>query len=79
MRSDEERGAQERASAGGRQMFDTIKMLAMALGRDKKGATAIEYGLIAALIAVVIIGVVTAVGNGLTGTFQSISSQLGGS
>jgi pilus assembly protein Flp/PilA len=54
-------------------------MLAMALGRDKKGATAIEYGLIAALIAVVIIGVVTAVGNGLTGTFQSISSQLGGS
>ena len=45
--------------------------------RDESGATAIEYGLIAALIAVVIIGALTAVGSSLTTTFTSISSHLG--
>jgi len=44
--------------------------------RDESGATAIEYGLIAALIAVVIIGGVSAVGTKLSGTFQSLSTSL---
>ena len=44
--------------------------------RDESGATAIEYGLIAALIAVVIIGAVTAVGTGLKGTFNTISGSV---
>jgi pilus assembly protein Flp/PilA len=44
--------------------------------RDKKGATAIEYGLIAALIAVVIITGVTAVGTNLSTTFTNISTTL---
>jgi len=44
--------------------------------RDESGATAIEYGLIAALIAVVIIGAVTAVGTKLSSTFQSVSNAL---
>ena len=43
---------------------------------DESGATAIEYGLIAALIAVVIIGAVTAVGTNLSGTFSTISSSI---
>jgi pilus assembly protein Flp/PilA len=43
---------------------------------DESGATAIEYGLIAALIAVVIIGAVTAVGTGLKTTFTTISSSV---
>lgn len=43
---------------------------------DESGATAIEYGLIAALISVVIIGVVFTLGERLTFTFQSISNQL---
>ena len=43
---------------------------------DESGATAIEYGLIAALIAVVIIGGVSAVGTKLSGTFQSLSTSL---
>jgi pilus assembly protein Flp/PilA len=43
---------------------------------EEKGATAIEYGLIASLIAVVIIGAVTAVGNGLTNTFNEVSGNL---
>ena len=44
--------------------------------RDEEGATAIEYGLIAGLIAVVIILAVTGVGTKLKDTFTSISSAL---
>ena len=43
--------------------------------RDESGATAIEYGLIAALIAVVIITGVTAVGTKLSTTFTNLSGQ----
>jgi pilus assembly protein Flp/PilA len=44
--------------------------------RDEKGATAIEYGLIAAGIAIVIIAAVNGVGQQLNTTFTSISSSL---
>ena len=44
--------------------------------RDESGATAIEYGLIAALVAVVIIGALSALGSGLTNTFQSVTDKL---
>jgi pilus assembly protein Flp/PilA len=44
--------------------------------KDQAGVTAIEYGLIAALIAVVIITAVTAVGTKLSGTFTAISAAL---
>lgn len=44
--------------------------------KNESGATAIEYGLIAALIAVVIIGAVTAVGTSLSTTFTSVSTGL---
>jgi pilus assembly protein Flp/PilA len=44
---------------------------------DQSGVTAIEYGLIAALIAVVIIGAVTTVGTDLLATFQKIATSLG--
>jgi pilus assembly protein Flp/PilA len=43
---------------------------------NQSGATAIEYGLIAALIAVVIITGVTAVGTSLSTTFNTISGSL---
>ena len=43
---------------------------------DKSGATAIEYGLIAALISVVIITAVTAVGTNLSGKFNAIATAL---
>jgi pilus assembly protein Flp/PilA len=42
----------------------------------QSGATAIEYGLIAALIAVVIIAAVTLVGTNLSAVFNSIASKL---
>jgi pilus assembly protein Flp/PilA len=44
--------------------------------RDESGATAIEYGLIAALIAVVIITAVTSVGTNLSGTFNTIAGKV---
>jgi len=45
-------------------------------GREEDGVTAIEYGLIAALIAVVIIASVTAVGTSLRDIFTYIEQQL---
>jgi len=44
--------------------------------KDDTGATAIEYGLIASLIAVVIIGAVTVVGTKLTNTFTEVATDL---
>lgn len=44
--------------------------------RDEEGATAIEYGLIAALISVVIIGAATALGTNLTAVFQAVADAL---
>ena len=44
--------------------------------RNDSGATAIEYGLIAAGIAVAIIAVVQGLGTKLTATFQSVSDNL---
>ena len=44
--------------------------------KDQKGATAIEYGLIAALIAVVIITAVTLVGTDLSNSFNTISNKI---
>jgi pilus assembly protein Flp/PilA len=44
--------------------------------KDESGATAIEYGLIAALIAAVLIGALTAIGTNLNGTFATISTKV---
>jgi pilus assembly protein Flp/PilA len=44
--------------------------------KDESGATAIEYGLIAALISTVIIGAITVIGTTLTTTFNSVSTAL---
>ena len=54
------------------QMFRHLSRLV----RDDNGATAIEYGLIAALIAVAAIGAFTAVGSSLTGIFNSVAGDL---
>ena len=44
--------------------------------KDESGATAIEYGLIAALIAVVIITAVTAIGTNLSGKFNNVANSV---
>lgn len=44
--------------------------------KNESGATAIEYGLIAALIAVAIIGAVTALGSNTSSTFNKVAQQM---
>lgn len=44
--------------------------------KDENGATAIEYGMIAALISVVIIGSVSTIAPGVNGTFSTASTAL---
>ena len=43
---------------------------------DERGATAIEYGLIAALIAVVIVGAVTVIGTKLNTSFGNVGNAI---
>jgi pilus assembly protein Flp/PilA len=45
-------------------------------GQHDRGATAVEYGLLVALIALVIIGVVTLLGGHLSGIFGSVANSL---
>ncbi|GJL49707.1 MAG: pilin [Nitrospirales bacterium] len=44
--------------------------------QDEEGATALEYGLLAALIAAVIIGAVTTLGNVVSSTFNNIAASM---
>ena len=48
------------------------------LGKATKGATAVEYGLLVALIAAVLITVVTTLGTTIQGEFQKIVTAMGG-
>ncbi|MBW0002650.1 MAG: Flp family type IVb pilin [Hyphomicrobiales bacterium] len=57
-------------------LSSTKRGLPAAFIRDERGATAIEYGLIAALISVVIVAALTAVGTQLTKTFTTVSTAL---
>jgi pilus assembly protein Flp/PilA len=47
-----------------------------AIRRDDEGATAVEYGLLVALIAAVIVGVVTLLGAEIQGAFQDVVDAL---
>ena len=53
-----------------------MKAIILKFLRNESGATAIEYGLIAAGIAVVIIGAVAAVGTSLNNTFSSVATAV---
>lgn len=53
-------------------MFGNLKNLL----KDESGATAIEYGLIAALVSVAAIGALTAMGSSLNTMFGTVSTQL---
>jgi pilus assembly protein Flp/PilA len=57
--------------------FMTLMLVAdMKAKRDERGATAVEYGLMVALIAVVIIGVVTLLGTSISTMFQSVVTAI---
>jgi len=53
-----------------------MKTLFARFAKDESGATAIEYGLIASLIAVAAITAMTTVGSKLTSTFSNVSAKL---
>src|SRR4029078_4822352 len=57
---------------GAKTMSKFLKLI-----KNQKGATAIEYGLIAALIAVAAIGAMQGIGNKLNTTFNNVSNKLG--
>ena len=46
------------------------------LARDERGATAVEYGLMVALIAIVIIAAVTLLGGNLSGLFNTVATSI---
>ena len=52
------------------------KRIALLKKRDERGATAVEYGLMVALIAVVIIAAVTLLGQNLDGVFNAIAAAI---
>lgn len=54
----------------------TVTKLVVRFLKDESGATAIEYGLIAAGVSLAVIGVVSNLGAKLKSTFSSISTQL---
>jgi pilus assembly protein Flp/PilA len=55
-----------------------MKNLFARFANDESGATAVEYGLLAALIAAVIIGAVRALGTQLNTTFQGVTAGIAG-
>ena len=58
--------------------LETLAMVARDRMREEKGATAVEYGLMVGLIAVVIIATVTLLGGQLNTLFQRVVAALGG-
>jgi pilus assembly protein Flp/PilA len=59
------------ADGGARKLFHVAEFF-----DDDRGATAIEYALIASLIAVAIVGALTALGTGLSSEFSEVSGYL---
>lgn len=57
-------------------IFEMIRLFLLNSVREERGVTAVEYGLIAALIAVAIITAVTTVGTNLTSIFTKIGTEL---
>lgn len=56
--------------------MNTIRTVALSFWRDEEGATAIEYGLIAALVAVAIIAGATLLGTNLSSLFSRVANCL---
>jgi pilus assembly protein Flp/PilA len=57
-------------------MFTYCFALLESLKVDRKGVTALEYGLIASLVAVVIIAAVTLLGTNLSSTFNAVATKI---
>ncbi len=57
-------------------MMNALTYLMLRLKNDRRGVTALEYGLIASLVAVVLITGATALGTNLNTTFSSIAAKI---
>ena len=57
-------------------MFNSIVARLMALRSEETGATAVEYGIMVALIAAVIVGMVTLVGTDVLGAFTTVEGAI---
>jgi pilus assembly protein Flp/PilA len=57
-------------------MLDMLRTYLHAWTKSEEGATAVEYGIMVALIAVVIIGAVTALGLAVSGTFGDAAAGM---
>ena len=58
--------------------YNFIKSWLTALTKTERGASLVEYALLVALLAVVVIGAVTLVGTTASGTFSDVSDSLAG-
>lgn len=59
-------------------IVNLFRMLSLRLSTEERGATAVEYGLMVALIAVVIIAAVTLLGDNLVAIFEDVAGSVGG-
>lgn len=57
--------------------FRCLARVGRRFGWDESGQTMVEYGLILALVAVVVVGAVITLGHGLNGIFGSVNTDLG--
>jgi pilus assembly protein Flp/PilA len=57
-------------------LFTQLQVLLASLRSDEKGATAVEYGLIVSLIAIVIIAAVALVGTNLSTLFNTVAGRV---
>ena len=55
---------------------NALTLLYLTLKHDRRGVTALEYGLIASLIAVVIIGAVTTLGTNIKAAFTTVGKAM---
>lgn len=59
-------------------MIQYLHILLNARRDDERGATAVEYGLLVALIAAIIVGIVATLGGQISDAFTTVSDALGG-
>ena len=59
-------------------MITYLKARSILARSDERGASAVEYGLLVALIAAVIVGAVMALGGTLNGIFGDVNTEIGG-
>jgi pilus assembly protein Flp/PilA len=59
-------------------MLSTVVLAFNAKRKSEEGATAVEYGLLVALIAAVIVGLVVTLGENIAGGFTTVNTEMGG-